>query len=131
MANNHPYILESKNICIDVSILYDISGNDESFIKIMVETFLKTMPDTIKKIEQSLSEQNWESVYQTSHYAKSSLSVIKIGEMLDCIVQIEANAKTQTDLDTLSDLVKKIKDSFLHAEVLLRSEFLENTNTMC
>lgn len=130
VANNNPYIIESKNICIDVSILYDISGNDESFIKLMVETFLRTMPDTIKKIEQSLSEQNWESVYQISHYAKSSLSIIKIGEMYNWIVQIETNAKNETDLYILPDLVKKVKDAFHHAEALLRSKFFGDTDTI-
>src|SRR3954469_3086355 len=101
MTSNNDHIIRSKNICIDVSMLYTISGNDESFIFSIVKTFLKTFPDTIKKIEDSLRDCDWENVYRFAHYAKSSLSIVRIGNMLDWVLQVEISAKNKADLDII------------------------------
>ncbi len=129
MTNHNPYTIENSNVSIDISMLYDISGNDESFIITMVQTFLKTLPETIKKIEQSLHNQDWENVYRSAHFAKSSLSVIKIGEMFDWVLQVEVNAKNETDLDKIPGLVEKIKQKYLLAEVILHEKFRAKNNT--
>ncbi len=123
MTNNNPYIIENKDVSIDVSMLYNISGNDESFICTMVQTFLKTMPETIKKLKESLNNQDWENVYKSAHFAKSSLSVIKIDEMLDWVVQAELSAKDESSVYLLPDLVKKIIEKYSFAEVLLKEKF--------
>lgn len=123
MTNNNPYIIENKDVSIDVSMLYNISGNDESFICTMVQTFLKTMPETIKKLEESLNNQDWENVYKSAHFAKSSLSVIKIDEMLDWVVQAELSAKDESSVNLLPELVKKIIEKYSFAEVLLKEKF--------
>lgn len=121
--NNTANIIENKNISIDISIVCEVSGNDESFIKTMVQTFLKTMSETIRKIEKSLSEQDWENVYKCAHFAKSSLSIIKVGEMLKLVLQAEASAKNKTDLDTIPGAVKKLKEKYAFAEELLLEKF--------
>ena len=124
VINHLPPIICNENISIDISMLYEISGNDENFITTMLQTFLKTMPGTIKKMEESLDSQDWENVYRSAHFAKSSLSVIKIGEMLDRVMQAELIAKNETDLDLLPGLVEKIKEKFLFAEALLNERIL-------
>ena len=123
---NSPYILGNKNVAVDVSMLYDISGNDESYIHTMVHTFLENMPLTLKKIEESLQLKDWENLYKSAHYAKSSLSVIKIGEMFDWVVEVEGNAKKETNLETLPDLVKKIREKFALAEQVLSEKYGPN-----
>ena len=122
-VSTNPYILVSKNISVDLSMLYDISGEDEAYISVMVQTFLENMPNTLKKIEQSLSGENWEGLYQAAHYAKSTLSVIKVSEMFDAVLMIEANAKNKTNLHTLPALVQKVNEAFLVAEEVLSKKF--------
>ena len=122
-VSTNPYILVSKNISVDLSMLYDISGEDEAYISVMVQTFLENMPNTLKKIEQSLSGENWEGLYQAAHYAKSTLSVIKVSEMFDSVLMIEANAKNKTNLHTLPALVQKVNEAFLVAEEVLSKKF--------
>lgn len=132
MTNTNPYTLQNKNITIDVSMLYDVSGNDEGFIGVMVQTFLKTMPETIKSLEQSMSKSDWENVYKSAHFAKSSLSVIKIEDLLDLTLQVEVNAKKQIHLDEIPELIRKIKERYLFAEELLNevfsSKFIQSDN---
>ena len=119
----NPYILVSENISVDLTMLYEISGDDEAYISVMVQTFLENMPNTLKKLEQSLSDENWEGVYQAAHYAKSTLSVIKVSDMFDLVFMIETNAKNKTNLQTLPALVQKVNDAFLIAEELLSKKF--------
>lgn len=126
MTNNNPYILENGNASVDVTMLYDISGNDEDYINKMVQIFLERMPDNLEKIEQGIKSQDWESVYQSAHHTKSSLSIIKISDMFDWIKQVEDNAKYKTDLEILPELIKKIKEKFIFAKELLSDKFRTN-----
>ncbi|HEX8278140.1 MAG TPA: response regulator [Segetibacter sp.] len=121
--SNNPYILGNKNVVVDVSMLYDISGNDEGYICTMVHTFLENMPLTLKRIDDSLAAGDWENLFKSAHYAKSSLSVIKIGDMFEWVVEVEGSAKKKTNLDALPDLVKKIKEKFTLAEQVLVEKF--------
>ncbi len=121
--SNNPYILVNKNIAVDVSMLYDISGDDESYIHTMVQTFLENMPNTLLKIEQRIAEEDYEGVHRAAHYAKSSLSVIKINEMFDAVLAIEVNAKKGTDLPAIPALLKKAKDAYILAEQVLSKKF--------
>jgi CheY-like chemotaxis protein len=127
---NNPYLLVNQHVAVDVSMLYDISGNDESYINMMVQTFLENMPNTLKKIEQSLHEEDWDAVYRAAHYAKSSLSVVKISEMFDAIITIEVNAKNKTNLDTIAPLLKNVQESFVLAEQALAKKFSAETKTL-
>jgi HPt (histidine-containing phosphotransfer) domain-containing protein len=100
-----------------------VSNNDESFIKLMVETFLKTMPDTIKRLRQSIEEQDWENVYRTAHFAKSSLSVIKVNEVFDDVLAVAVNSKNRTNLQDIQPLFEKIEEKYSSAEALLKEKF--------
>lgn len=117
IANSH--ILTSKNISVDLSLLYNISGDDESYIRVMLPTFLENMPVTVARIAQAIDEKNWEELYSAAHYAKSSLSVIKVSEMFDAVLTIEQYAKKKTNLNELPALLQKIKETFLIAEEII------------
>lgn len=129
-ATGNTNIIENENVLVDLSMLYDISPNDKNFINKMVKTFLKHMPETLHKLEQGLNNQDWENVYKAAHSAKSSLSIIKIGQMLDWIVQIEENAKNRISLESLPDLVEKIKQKFFFAEEVLKEKFFEKNSSL-
>jgi HPt (histidine-containing phosphotransfer) domain-containing protein len=81
------------------------------------------LPNTLLKIEQSLQNEDWENVFRSAHYAKSSLSVIKISEMFEWMLQIEMNAKTRTNLSAVPQLFIKVKEQFVLAEQVLAKKF--------
>jgi CheY-like chemotaxis protein len=117
------HLIVSGDVVVDVSMLYDISGNDESFIKTMIETFAGNMPGTFAKIEQSLHEKDWEKVYKAAHFAKSSLSVIKVNDMYELAFSIEKNARNITDLETIPELFSRLKTRFDQAKQLLFKKY--------
>lgn len=128
--NNNPYILVHQHVAVDISMLYDISGNDEAYILTMAQTFLENMPGTLQKIEQGIANEDWENVYRSAHYAKSSLSVIKVSEMFDWILQIEMNAKNKVHLTDIPALFIKAKEQFRLAERALAEKFGLISNTV-
>lgn len=117
------YIIENENISVDISILYEISGNDKNFACRTVNTFLRNMPQTLNKIQQSVNNLDWENVYISAHSAKSSLFVIKAGDMLDWMIRLEEDAKNKINLDHVPDLVKKIIEKYSFAEEILNERF--------
>lgn len=118
-----PYILVDNNVSIDLSMLYDVSGGDETYVGVMIQTFLENMPETIQKLKRFLMEENWPDLYQAAHYAKSTLSIIKINEMFDAVLAIELNSKSKTNLQELPVLVKKISTTFVIVEEMLTKKF--------
>lgn len=120
------YVIENENISVDLSILYEISGNDKNFVYRTVSAFLKNMPQTLNKIQQSVSNLDWENVYFSAHSAKSSLFIIKADDMLDWMIRLEENAKNKVNLDNVSGLVKKIKEKYFFAEEILNDRFFKN-----
>lgn len=127
-TNNSNYLLQNGDVVIDISMLYEISDNDKNFILTMVRTFLKNMPVTLQNLEQGLNNKDWEQVYKAAHSAKSSLSVLKIKQMLDLVLQIEENALNKINLDNVPALADKIKQTFFLAEQILIEKCREKDN---
>ncbi|MGI8637872.1 MAG: response regulator [Segetibacter sp.] len=129
-TSDDPHILVSSNVSVDLTMVYEISGNDESYIALMVQTFLDNMPNTLTNMMQCLSDDNWEGLYQNAHRAKSTLSVIKVNEMFDAVFAIEGYAKNKSHLDLLPDLVQEVERFFLIAKELLTKKFNERSTDM-
>lgn len=126
---SNPYVLCKKSISVDISMLYDISGDDENYISVMVQTFLENMPNTLKKIDESLLNEDWDGLYKAAHYAKSSLSVIKVSEMFEAVLAVEDYARKRINLNELPSLVEKINEAFLIAEDVLSKKFAPACNS--
>ena len=127
--SNNPNILSNSNTSVDISMLYEIAENDEAYIKMMITTFLGNLPMVIQQIETAYASQDWENVFRSAHYAKSSLSVIKIADIFDWIITIESCAKKRIDLDSIPELIKNIKARFLNVEEILNEKFSFDSKT--
>ena len=127
--SNNPNILSNSNTSVDISMLYEIAENDEAYIKMMITTFLGNLPMVIQQIETAYASQDWENVFRSAHYAKSSLSVIKIADIFDWIITIESCAKKRIDLDSIPELIRNIKARFLNVEEILNEKFSFDSKT--
>ena len=127
--SNNPNIVSNSNTSVDISMLYEIAENDEAYIKMMITTFLGNLPMVIQKIETAYASQDWENVFRSAHYAKSSLSVIKIADIFEWIITIETCAKKRIDLDSIPELIRNIKARFLNVEDILNEKFSFDSKT--
>lgn len=116
-----PHVFRNDKVTVDISILYDVAGDDPSYINTMLRTFTENMPVTLHKIEEGLEAANWDGVYRSAHYAKSSLSIIKVTRMLEIILLIEKNARTVTDVAAIPGLLTQAREVYNEAERVINS----------
>lgn len=123
VASANPNILTEADTVVDISMLYEIAGNDDLYIKTMISTFLENLPMVIVKIETAYNSLDWDNVFRSAHYAKSSLSVIKISDIYEWVAKIEHNARFKVELDTIPGLIILIKEKFKVVEHILNEKF--------
>ncbi len=130
MTNNfdsihtNPHIFSNKIVTIDISILFEVAGEDPVFLKTMLTTFIDNMPGSLLKIQEGIENSDWESVYKAAHFAKSSLSIVKVDKMLELVLLIEKQAKTRQNLDQIAENFAEMSNSFQHAKQLIQEQIL-------
>jgi HPt (histidine-containing phosphotransfer) domain-containing protein len=117
------YILEKNDVSIDLSMLYDVSGSDLDFLVKILKTFLDTMPQTLGDLEKEAEKSNWTEVYKKAHFAKSSLSVIKVGNMHELAFKIETSARNLSQLDAIPGSITRMKTQLDEARKALLEKY--------
>ncbi len=110
---------------VDLNMLNELAEGDSEYKGTIINMFLESMPDTIRQMEANLSAQDWTALYKSAHYAKSSLSVIKVAEMYKLAHTIETSAKQQAQLETIAPALKLFSKNFEEVKAILLTE-LEN-----
>lgn len=116
----------TTGIHVDLSLVYDVAGNDEGYVRLMVQTFLNTMPTNLEKIKRAAADKQWDALYQAAHYIKSSLSIITIGDMLPTAKEIELSARTRQDLDKNDERIERLFFAYKGGELFLRAKLEED-----
>jgi CheY-like chemotaxis protein/HPt (histidine-containing phosphotransfer) domain-containing protein len=124
-------IIKADGLTLDTSVLYNLGGTDSSYLKLVVQTFLDSMSGVMLKLDAAYEAKDYEALGKTAHFAKSSLSVIKIDELFDMMKQLESQCKTKTDLETVGEKLAWLKITYPKAEKMLHRifEIPETANT--
>lgn len=107
----------------DLSMVRDISGGDEAFIKKMVQLFIDTMPNNMSDLDNALQAQNWEMVGKHAHKMKSTIDSMGIVSLKDDIRTVESSGKHQANLEAVPSLVAKVKDTLDQCISQLKNDF--------
>lgn len=124
---NNPYLLKENDVEVDITLLYEVAGNDLAYIQLMLKTFLVNMPNTLHKIKEAIVRKDWDEVYKTAHFAKSSLSIIKVEKIFGQILELEKNAKNKLNLDSIDLHLQSILATYSFVEKIIakRIEIME------
>lgn len=122
-AGANPHLLVCDDVVVDISMLYEVAANDEACIKLMAQTFLNTVPNTLQLIENSYQEKDYEQLRSSAHKMKSAFSIIKVNDMLGWFKEIEQLAKEQSTKPLLAELVNKMSARFLIVQKVLTDKF--------
>ncbi len=107
---------------VDLNMLNELAEGDSEYKGTIINMFLESMPDTIRQMEANLSAQDWTALYKSAHYAKSSLSVIKVAEMYKLAHTIETASKQQIQLETIAPALKLFSKNFEEVKAILLTE---------
>lgn len=114
----------SGEVQVDLSMLYELAGDDKEYKITIINMFLQSMPETIAKIEQAIAVQDWDQVQKSAHYAKSSVSVVQVPELYHLAHQIELAAKNRTNLEAIPDDLVVLSKKYAAVEQFLKAELL-------
>jgi CheY-like chemotaxis protein len=115
-------VMGDGTVTVDLNFLLEIAENDIPYIQLMIKTFLENMPPVIKKMRQFNIDGDKDNLAKTAHFAKSSLSVIQIQQMLEQarLIETDARSKNFSDEKMLGAIVK-FDDQFTHARNILNN----------
>ncbi len=119
-----PSPASSGEVQVDLSMLYELAGDDKEYKVTIINMFLQSMPETIAKIEQAIAVQDWDQVQKSAHYAKSSVSVVQVPELYHLAHQIELAAKNRTNLEAVPDDLVVLRKKYAAVEQFLKAELL-------
>ncbi|WP_062059699.1 Hpt domain-containing protein [Aquimarina longa] len=71
----------------------ELSGGDDEFIAVLVQTFLEEIPPDVDSMVQAVNSNNPQMAYQYAHKMKPNFQLFDI-DLLKQIKQIEAWSKT-------------------------------------
>jgi CheY-like chemotaxis protein len=116
----------TKTKCTDLSFLKQLAENNDSFFKDFICLFLQNAPETVDELVTALAKEDWEGIRQAAHKIKPSVSYLGMKDIQQAAAKVEENAKNQTNLSDIPQLVEKIKAGCSQAYLELEKELQEN-----
>lgn len=112
--------MTSKNY--NLESVREMAGDDEDFVKVIVETFLEEIPADVKLMAEAIENENSAVAYQFAHKMKPNLQLFGM-ELLDQILVIEAWSKERENSVLAKEAGAKIASKVGLAEQELKKDF--------
>ena len=85
--------MNSNSKIIDLSYLREMSGNNKDIMVEMVEIFIEQNPEFTEGISNYFENKQWTELGAVAHKAKSSVRIMGMDELGDCLEKIEHYSK--------------------------------------
>lgn len=86
-------IARNKPLIVDLSYLKNVCNNDETFMREMIETFVKNTPDIISDLDLMARAGNWSKVSGLAHKLKPSIAFMGLNQIKEQVKEIERLSK--------------------------------------
>jgi HPt (histidine-containing phosphotransfer) domain-containing protein len=93
----------------DLTMLRKLSDNDENFILDMLQTFKKTAPPVVARMEEYMSQLKTEAVGREAHKLIPGVSFLGAKELEAILKIIEENCKTGLNKEQIPALIIQVK----------------------
>lgn len=96
---------------------------DKTPIKIeMINLFLMQIPETVKKLETSLENNDIDAFHFEIHRIKSTINIIGLPNLLEMAIKMERLAYDKVDLEDLPNLFIQFRNQVEADKILLNKE---------
>lgn len=92
----------------DLGEIREMSGNDEAFVKEMIELFVKNNTIYLGQLNDALKDSDWPQVKFFAHKIKPSILVVHANHLKDTILDLNEFAGKQINLEKVPELVEKL-----------------------
>ena len=108
---------------IDLSYLYEVSGNDPKYIYDIIGLFLDNVPTQLSRLEELVrGNAEWLPIQKQAHSLKSSVLFVKIRGLYDGFYGIEMLARQNTGREQMIEKLDQIVATYAEALPLLLAE---------
>lgn len=90
-----PKTIKVQRKAFDLSYLRTVSGNNEKFVKEMVETFIQSIPQSLRDMETAIQLADSEKLQRITHQIKPSLSLLGLEKLKEFAVDLESRIKSK------------------------------------
>ena len=80
---------------IDLTYLRKVSGDDETFVRTMIDNFLEYAPQYVKEMQSALGLQEWDLLAKTAHKLKPGAVYMGAESLHKQLLAIEAYIKDE------------------------------------
>ena len=89
----------------DLSMVEEISGGNEEFVRQMIEVFLETVPESVELINKYYDQKDYFNLHKEAHKLKSTISTVQVPSFIDKLKLIENIAKNENGVEHLPQLI--------------------------
>ena len=107
---------------IDLNYLEDLALGSKDFIEDMISSFLKSTPESLKKMEEALNKEDWNRVGSIAHKLKTSFSFMGREEPLKKAKALQDYGLNETNVELIPELVEDLNNAFHRAKSELEEE---------
>jgi hypothetical protein len=100
----------------------EMAGDDNDFVKVIVETFLEEIPADVNLMTEAIENENSAVAYQFAHKMKPNLQLFGL-ELMDQILIIEAWSKSKVNSVLAKEAGEQIASKVHLAEGELKKDF--------
>ncbi len=111
----------------DLSYLIESSFNDISYVRKMVDLFLRKTPEYLKELDKLYKKKDYGELKKLAHKFKASLSIMGIQKAEETIHTLEMNITNKIFLDKIESQLEIIKESCENACKELKERVESNT----
>jgi HPt (histidine-containing phosphotransfer) domain-containing protein len=106
-----------------LNYLESISGGDEDFIKDMIQTFVKSVPEELNKIGSSIKQSNWRKTGEDAHKFGSNLLYLELDELKEIVIAIETYGLEMEHTEEIPVLFEKLSAGCYQIIEQLKKDF--------
>lgn len=100
---------DDKNKMIDLSNLYEMSGNSPETVNTIINLFLTQAPERIDELASFMEQRNWESLKMICHKMKSSYALLGVRDLRKYMEIIEEDCMNNTvDIGKFESMMSSI-----------------------
>ncbi len=100
----------------------EMAGDDDDFVKVIVETFLEEIPADVNLMTEAIENENSAVAYQFAHKMKPNLQLFGL-ELMDQVLIIEAWSKSKVNSVLAKEAGEQIASKVGLAEQELKMDF--------
>ncbi|MEM9819543.1 MAG: PAS domain S-box protein [Bacteroidota bacterium] len=114
---------QAEVLKVDLTYLRDMSKGDDTFIREMIDIFIKDVPGAVVQMQKAMEVEDWILVGDIAHRIKSNYMMLGMGVQQNTALKIERDVKQKKiDPDGIGKMIYQLKTDTKLVEPLLEKE---------